>query len=164
MKNLVNIFILWFASCYPISPLISPKASWYYQTFFTSTLSDSESESRSVLSNFLPPYGLYSPWNSPGQNTEVGSLSLLERIFPTQGSIPGLPHFRQILYQLSHKGMCWSKLCCLWVRQMHHILNWFAYLLSCHHEICYPLHSQLSFLSIQVLWWDTLTLNFSLHS
>jgi len=44
-----------------------------------------------------------SPWNSPGQ-TRVGSLSLLQRIFPTQGSNPGLPHCRQILYQLSHKG------------------------------------------------------------
>ena len=31
----------------------------------------------------------YSPWNSPGQNTEVGSLSLLQGIFPTQGSNPG---------------------------------------------------------------------------
>ena len=46
----------------------------------------------------------YSPWNSPGQNTEVGSLSLLQGIFPTQGLNPGLPHCRQILYKLSHKG------------------------------------------------------------
>ena len=46
----------------------------------------------------------YSPWNSLGQNTGVGSLSLLQGIFPTQGSSPGLPHCRQILYQLSHKG------------------------------------------------------------
>ena len=38
------------------------------------------------------------------QNTGVGSLSLLQGIFPTQGSNPGLPHFRQILYQLSHQG------------------------------------------------------------
>ena len=48
--------------------------------------------------------GLYSPRNSPDQNTGVGSLSLLQGIFPTQGSNPGLPHCRQILYQLSHKG------------------------------------------------------------
>ena len=41
--------------------------------------------------------GLYSPWNSPGQNTGVGSLSLLQGIFPTQGSNPGLPHCRWIL-------------------------------------------------------------------
>ena len=45
-----------------------------------------------------------SPWDSPGQNTGVGSLSLLQGIFPTQGSNPGLPHCRQILYQLSHQG------------------------------------------------------------
>ena len=46
----------------------------------------------------------FSPWNSPGQNTGVGSLSLLQGIFPSQGSSPGLPHCRWILYQLSHKG------------------------------------------------------------
>ena len=63
-----------------------------------------ESESRLVLSDSLWPHGLYSPWNSPGQNTGVDSPSLLQRIFPTQGSNPGLPHGRQILYQLSHQG------------------------------------------------------------
>ena len=47
---------------------------------------------------------LYSPWNSPGQNTGVGSLSLLRGIFPTQGLSSGLPHYRWILTQLSHKG------------------------------------------------------------
>ena len=54
----------------------------------------------------LRPHGLYSPWNSPGQTTGVGSLSLLQRIFPTQGSNPGLPHCMRILYQLSHRGRC----------------------------------------------------------
>ena len=39
----------------------------------------------------LGPHGLYSPWNFPGQNTGVGSLSLLQGIFPTQGSNPGFP-------------------------------------------------------------------------
>ena len=52
----------------------------------------------------LRPHGLYSPWNSPGQNTRVGSLSILQGIFPNQGLNPGLPHCRRILYQLSHKG------------------------------------------------------------
>ena len=42
--------------------------------------------------------------NSPGQNIGVGSLSLLQGIFPTQGLSPGLQHCRRILYQLSHKG------------------------------------------------------------
>ena len=46
------------------------------------------SESRSVESNSLRPHGPYSPWNSPGQNTGVGSLSLLQGIFRTQGSNP----------------------------------------------------------------------------
>jgi len=45
-----------------------------------------------------------SPWNSPGQNTGVGSLSLLQRIFLTQGSNSGLLHCRQILYQQSCQG------------------------------------------------------------
>ena len=61
-----------------------------------------ESESPSVVSDSLWPQGLYSPWNSPGQNTGVGRLSLLQGIFPTQGSNPGLLHCRQILYQLSY--------------------------------------------------------------
>ena len=54
------------------------------------------------------------PWNSPGQNPGVGSLSLLQGIFPTQGSNPGLHHGRQILYQLIHQ---WSP----------RILEWVAY-------------------------------------
>ena len=52
----------------------------------------------------LQPCGLYGPWNSPGQNTGVGSCSLLQGIFPTQGSNPSLLHCRRILYHLSHKG------------------------------------------------------------
>ena len=63
-----------------------------------------ESESCSVISNSLRPHELYSPWNSPGQNTGVGSPSLLQGIFPTQGSNPDLLHCRWILDHLSHKG------------------------------------------------------------
>ena len=54
----------------------------------------SQSESCSVMSDSLQLHGLYSPWNSPGQNTGVGTQSLLQGIFPTQGSNPGLPHCR----------------------------------------------------------------------
>ena len=61
-------------------------------------------ESRSVMSNSLRPYGLHSPRNSAGQNTGVSSCSLLQGIFPTQGSNPGLPQCRWILYHLSHQG------------------------------------------------------------
>ena len=57
-----------------------------------------------VLNVHISHQDLYSPWNSPGQNTGVGSCSLLQGIFPTQGSNPGLPHCGWILYQLSHKG------------------------------------------------------------
>ena len=65
----------------------------------------SQSESCSVVSNSLRPHGLYSPWNSLGQNTEVGNLSLLWWIFPTQESNWGLLHCRWILYHLSYQGI-----------------------------------------------------------
>ena len=42
------------------------------------------------------------PWKP--KNTGVGSLSLLQQIFPSQESNQGLLHFRQILYQLSYQG------------------------------------------------------------
>ena len=61
-------------------------------------------ESRSVMSDSLGPQGLYSPWNSPGQNTGVHSLSLLQGIAPTQESNQGLLHCMQILYQLNYQG------------------------------------------------------------
>ena len=64
----------------------------------------SESESCSVVSNSLQPHWLYSPWNSPGQNTGVGGCPLLKGIFPTQGSNTGLQHCGRILYHLSHQG------------------------------------------------------------
>ena len=57
-----------------------------------------------------------SPWNSAGQNTGVDSFSLLQGIFPTQGSNPDLPHCRRILYQLSHKG---SPRILEWVSSVH---------------------------------------------
>ena len=72
--------------------LLSLKVKW------------SESESGSVVSDSLQPYGLHSPWNSPGQNTGVGSLSLLQGIFPTQGWNLGLPHCRRILLPAGPQG------------------------------------------------------------
>ena len=59
--------------------------------------------SRSVVSDSLWSHGLYSSWNSPGQNIAVGSLSLLQGIFPIQGSNPGLLHCRWTLYQLGNE-------------------------------------------------------------
>ena len=63
---------------------------------------------------FVTPWAIHSPWNSPGQNTGVGSLSLLQGIFSVQGLNPGLLQCRKILYQLSHKGN-------------RRILEWVAY-------------------------------------
>ena len=73
-------------------------------TYVSMKESHYQSVSRSVVSTSLRPHGLSSPWNSPGQNTGVGSCSLLQGIVPTQGSNPGLLQGRQILYQLSHQG------------------------------------------------------------
>ena len=63
----------------------------------------------SVMSDSQRPHGLWParflcPWDSPGKNTEVGCHALLQRMFRTQGSNPGLPHGRWILYHLSHQG------------------------------------------------------------
>ena len=64
--------------------------------------------SHSIMFNSLWPHGLQParllcPWDSPGKNTGVDCHALLQGIFPTQGSNPGLSHFRWILYCLSHK-------------------------------------------------------------
>ena len=72
------------------------------QTYEHSRGRSKVSERCSVLSDSLQPHGLQPPrflcpWNSPGQNTGVGSPSLLQGIFQTQGSNPGLPHCRRIL-------------------------------------------------------------------
>ena len=62
------------------------------------------SESHSVVSDSLRPHRLHSPWSSPGQIIGVGSPSLLQGIFPTRESNPGLPQYGWSFYQLSHKG------------------------------------------------------------
>ena len=96
--------------CLPLYPVEVSPVSLFSQGFFSLIRTPvilgevKWSESCSVMSDSLRPCGLYSPWNSLGQNTGVGSLSLLQGIFPTQGSNPGLLHSRRILYQLSHKG------------------------------------------------------------
>ena len=73
----------------------SKASSLWHSAFFTAQLSH---PCHSVLSNFLELHVLCGLWNSPGQNTGVGSLSLLQGIFPTQGSNTGLLHCRRILY------------------------------------------------------------------
>ena len=100
-------------------------------------------ESRSVMSDSLRPHGLYILWNSPGQNTWVGSVSLLQGFLPTQGSNLGLSHCRRILYQLSHKESSrilervaypfsrgssrprnWTGVSCIAGREQYSFTNW----------------------------------------
>ena len=50
------------------------------------------------------PRRLLCPSNSPGKNTRVGCHSLLQGIFQSQGSNPGLLHFRRIFYHMNHQG------------------------------------------------------------
>ena len=73
-------------------------------------------ESHSIVSDSLWPHWLNIPLNSPGQNTGMGSCSLLQGIFPTQVSRPGLPHCKRTVYQLSHQG---SPMC-----RVHHAKFW----------------------------------------
>ena len=68
-----------------------------------------EGVSHSIMSNSLKPHGLqptrlFCPWSSPCKNTGVGSHSLLQGIFLTQGSNPCFLHCKQFLYYLSHQG------------------------------------------------------------
>ena len=85
-----------------LSQFIPPSLSQTYSQMGSLSLGLNW-ESCSVISDSLLPHGIYSSWNSPGQNTGVGSHSLLQGIFPTQGSNPSLPHCRQVLYQLSYQ-------------------------------------------------------------
>ena len=79
------------------------KAVYCHPAYLTYMQSE-VSEVPHLCQTLCDPHGLDSPWNSPGKNTGVGSLSLPQRIFLTQGLNPGLLQCRQILYQLSHKG------------------------------------------------------------
>ena len=88
------------------------KLIWYSQTQKFQSIflvTESESEGCPVVSDSWRLHRLCSPWNCPGQNTGVGSFSLLQGIFPTQGLNPGFPHCRQILYQLSYQGSLVTK-------------------------------------------------------
>ena len=72
-------------------------------------LPESESEVAQSCPNSLGPHGLYPirllhPWDFPGKNAGVDCHFLLQGIFLTQESNPGLPHCRQMLYRLSHQG------------------------------------------------------------
>ena len=98
--------------CMVHSFLFVSSINWEFGFFFSIALryaGNSESENCSAMSNSLRPHGLYNPWFSPGQHTGMGSLSLLQGIFPTEESNCDLVHCRWILYQLSFQGSpCWE--------------------------------------------------------
>ena len=66
----------------------------------------SESEVTQLCPTLCDPGGLLHQWDFPGKSSGVGCHFLLQKIFPTQGLNPGLPHYRQMLYHLSHQGEC----------------------------------------------------------
>ena len=88
----IYLFAIWFIIGY-----------WVYSSLcYTMKLKVKVTQSCLTLCH---PMDYNRPWNSPGQNTAVGSLTLLPGIFPTQGSNLGLPHCRRILHQLSYQGI-----------------------------------------------------------
>ena len=118
------------------------KRKWQISIHMNIDVKLLESESCSVLSLSLQP--MYSPWNFPGQNTRVGSCSLLQGIFPTQRSNPGLPHCREIIYQLSHQGSPESPLnIILTSRIQQHVRR-------------IKQHYQVSFISKMQIWFNIL--------
>ena len=111
------LFCIWIFNCYStilITRLYQPLSTKLSLHFCRKLIVYMWSEIYSVVSDSLRPHGRYSTWNSPGQNTGMGSFSLLQGIFPIQRLNPGLPHCRQILHQLSHK-------------ESPRILEWVAY-------------------------------------
>ena len=88
----------------PFSRGSSQPRDWIQLSSLAGEYFGNESESCSIVSNSLQPHRLYNPWNSPGQNTRVGSSSLLQGIFSTQGLSPGLLHCGGMFYYLSHQG------------------------------------------------------------
>ena len=91
-----------------LEPSVHLSQRYYRAGRFSNTFQCCKSVSRSVVADSLLPHGvsptrLLCPWDSSDKNTGAGSPSL-QGIFPTQGSNPGLLHWRQILYHLSHQG------------------------------------------------------------
>ena len=137
LKSLSRVWLfvtLWTITLQALLSMGFSQQEYWNGLPFQCPLCESQSASHSVSDSFQP-HGPYSPWNSPGQNTGVGSLSLLQQIFPlqadclsaepqgkpkntgvgslsllqwifpTQESNWGLLYCRQILYQLSYQGM-----------------------------------------------------------
>ena len=103
------------------------------------------------------PIGLLCPWNSPGLNTGVGCLFLLQGIFPTQGSNLLLLHWRWILYHWATREVL---LKCSWhPRHMPSSLYWLFLCLVCYILLAFtrPVQSPLS-LRYKCLFWKHIVL------
>ena len=86
------------------------QSSWSIRNHEIKSMERGKYQIRSVAQlcpTLCDPMDCSLPWNSPGQNTGEGSFSLLQVIFPTQGSNPGLPHCRGFLYQAEPQGKPW---------------------------------------------------------
>ena len=81
-----------------IPAFLSPILKWSEVNWSRSVVSDS------LWPHRLQPARLLCPWDFPGSSAGVDCHFLLQGIFPTRGSNPGLPHCRQTLYLLSHQG------------------------------------------------------------
>ena len=96
MKNLVELWPkvrvhLMYELGRGVSMLMGSRLFFFFKYGDINVVSKYLSESHSVVSDSLQPHELYSPWNSPGHNTGVGSLSLLQGIFPNPGTEPRSP-------------------------------------------------------------------------
>ena len=117
-QSCLTLWTPWTVACQaPLSTEFSRQEYWNGLPPPTRFLSIVKAKVAQSCWSLCDPQGPYCPWNSPGQNTGVSSLSLLQGIFPTQGSNPGLLYCRWVLYQLSHEGS-------------PGILEWVAYLFS----------------------------------
>ena len=103
LKRVYSVFDINFLACHR-SLTFETESDFSYLIIIPYYIDDEVKVKVAVLSDSLWPHELYNPQNSPGQNTGVGNLSLLQGIFPTQGSNPDLPQCRWLLYQLSHQG------------------------------------------------------------
>ena len=89
LLNSYSFFNFWLKCCLWVKPMKRLQETFPVSILPSGFKTSNESESFTRLCN---------------QNTGVGSRSLLQGIFPTQGSNPGPPQCRQILCQLSHRG------------------------------------------------------------
>ena len=82
------------------------RETWVQSLGWEDLLEEGMATHSSILDWRIPmDRGAWQPTvHSTGKNTGLGCHALLQGIFPTQGLNPGLPHCRQILYHLSHRG------------------------------------------------------------